>query len=149
MIDYDGRVLEKYKASEKASTLSSSDSSPSYKDPANSNQNKPSGDQENDNVFSDSDDEEKDVSINRCSSNVTSGPREPPLPPQESRKTEAEVTTLRKSTENISLNGTQQSTPNNEQVQRSIPNLDSGDIKAIAADASVFSFGDDEDFESD
>ncbi|GER30920.1 Phosphatidylinositol-3,5-trisphosphate 3-phosphatase anddual-specificity protein phosphatase PTEN [Striga asiatica] len=30
-----------------------------------------------------------------------------------------------------------------------IPNMDSTDIKAIAADASVFSFGDDEDYESD
>ncbi|GKE03043.1 hypothetical protein Tco_1391026, partial [Tanacetum coccineum] len=138
MIDYDGTMPEKYKANEKtASTLSSNSSSPSYKDRPTSNQSKASGDHENDNVFSDSDDEAA------------------PSPSSESGK--IKVTNLRKNTQQLSLNSSQQSTSNvqgskdtqNEQVEKSIPNLNSGDIKAIAADASVFSFGDDEDYESE
>nr|GEV84343.1 phosphatidylinositol 3,4,5-trisphosphate 3-phosphatase and protein-tyrosine-phosphatase PTEN2A-like [Tanacetum cinerariifolium] len=156
MIDYDGTMPEKYKANEKtASTLSSNSSSPSYKDRPTSNQSKASGDHENDNVFSDSDDD-KAVSTERSSTSEITGPGAAPSPSSESGKIK-EVTNLRKNTQQLSLNSSQQSTSNvrgskdtqNEQVEKSIPNLNSGDIKAIAADASVFSFGDDEDYESD
>ncbi|KAK9053254.1 hypothetical protein SSX86_029887 [Deinandra increscens subsp. villosa] len=147
MIDYDGTMPEKYKINEKPS-ISSNDSSPSYKG-SNSSRNKASNDQENDDVFSDSDDEEdKAVSAKTGSTNVITGPATTP-PPQPPRKIEAEMTTLRKNTQQLSLNTKQQSTSDNKQVEKSIPNLNSGDIKAIAADASVFSFGDDEDDESD
>ncbi|KAI3665689.1 hypothetical protein L6452_44319 [Arctium lappa] len=153
MIDYDGTIPEKYKTNDKPST-SSNDSSPSYKNPAN--QNKASGEQENDNVFSDSDDGDEPASTDRSRPNVTSRPgtAPPSPPPPESGKMEAEVTNMRKNTEQLSLNSRQQSiqgsnNTRNEQVERSIPNLNSGDIKAIAADASVFSFGDDEDDESE
>ncbi|KAJ9564045.1 hypothetical protein OSB04_000011 [Centaurea solstitialis] len=154
MVDYDGTIPEKYKANDKPST-SSNDSLQSSKHP-NLNQNKASGDQENDNVFSDSDDEDEPASTNRSAPNVAAsrpGTAPPSLPPPESGKTASEVTSLRKNTEQLSLNR-QQSIPGsnnipNEQVERSIPNLNSGDIKAIAADASVFSFGDDEDYESE
>ncbi|XP_024974613.1 phosphatidylinositol 3,4,5-trisphosphate 3-phosphatase and protein-tyrosine-phosphatase PTEN2A-like [Cynara cardunculus var. scolymus] len=154
MIDYDGTIPEKYKTSDKPST-SSNDSSAPYKDP-NFNQNKASGDQENDNVFSDSDDGDEPASTDRNRPNLASRPgtAPPSPPPAESGKMEAEVTNLRKNTEQLSLNSRQQSiqgsnNTRNEQVERSIPNLNSGDIKAIAADASVFSFGDDEDDESE
>ncbi|KAM0057874.1 putative phosphoric monoester hydrolase [Helianthus debilis subsp. tardiflorus] len=148
MIDYDGTVPEKYKANEK-SNLSSADCSPSYKDSTNSSRNKASSDQENDDVFSDSDDEDKPVSAKRSSSNTISGPVTAPPPPQQSGKIDADVTTLRKNIQQLSLNSKQQSTSDNKQFEKpkSIPNLDSGDIKAIAADASVFSFGDDEEDE--
>ncbi|XP_071702243.1 phosphatidylinositol 3,4,5-trisphosphate 3-phosphatase and protein-tyrosine-phosphatase PTEN2A-like [Rutidosis leptorrhynchoides] len=158
MIDYDGTISQKYKATDKPS-LSSNDSSPSYKDPADSNQSKSSTkDQEKDDVFSDSDDEDKAVSNKRSSRNVTSGSgTAPSAAPRKSGKIEAEVTSLRENTKQLSLNSSQQSTSNTEvvndvrngEIERSIPNLNSGDIKAIAADASVFSFGDDEDDESE
>ncbi|KAI3713035.1 hypothetical protein L1987_71605 [Smallanthus sonchifolius] len=147
MIDYDGTMPEKYKANEKPS-ISSNDSSPSYK-ASNSGQNKASNDQENDNVFSDSDDEDKAVSVKTSSTNAIPGPGTAPTPPQLSGKTEAQVTTLTKNTQQLTLNSKQQSKSDNKQAERLIPNLNSGDIKAIAADASVFSFGDDEDFESE
>ncbi|KAK1439013.1 hypothetical protein QVD17_04828 [Tagetes erecta] len=150
MIDYDGTVPDKYKANEKPS-ISSNDSSPSDKNSKNSSRNKASNsnDQENDNVFSDSDDEDKAVSTKQTSTDVTSGPGTVPPTAKPSGKTEAEVASLRKNTQQLSLNSKQQSTSDNRQVDKSILSLNSGDIKAIAADASVFSFGDDEDYESE
>lgn len=147
MIDYDGTAPDKYKANEKPS-ICSTDSSPSYKHSTNSSRNKASNDQENDNVFSDSDDEDKAVSTKQTSTDATSGPGTIPPPARQSGKTEAEVATLRKNTQQLSLNSKQQSTSDNRQVDKSILSLNS-DIKAIAADASVFSFGDDEDYESE
>ncbi|KAL8238118.1 hypothetical protein R6Q59_019199 [Mikania micrantha] len=138
MIDYDGTMPEKYKATEKPS-ISSNDSSPSYKGSTNSSRNKTSNEQENDNVFSDSDDEDKNMPAKTNSTTVISRPGTTPTPPRQTGKLEAELTP--------SKNTKQQSASNDK--HNSIPNLNSGDIKAIAADASVFTFGDDEDDESE
>ncbi|KAL8200566.1 hypothetical protein R6Q57_011905 [Mikania cordata] len=138
MIDFDGTMPEKYKATEKPS-IGSNDSSPSYKGSTNSSQNKSSNEQENDNVFSDSDDEDKNMPAKTNSTTVISRPGTTPTPPQQSGKLQAEVSPLK--------NTKQQSASNDK--HNSIPNLNSGDIKAIAADASVFTFGDDEDDESE
>ncbi|XP_076918045.1 phosphatidylinositol 3,4,5-trisphosphate 3-phosphatase and protein-tyrosine-phosphatase PTEN2A-like [Bidens hawaiensis] len=156
MIDYDGTTPDKYKANEKP-TLSSNDCSPSNKD---SRRKKDSNSQETDNVFSDSDDEDKPVSAKPSSSKASKAIKEqavttPPTPQQ------SDVTTLRKNTQQLFLHSTQQTSDNQQSTQQTsdskhvekttpnLPNLDSGDIKAIAADASVFSFGDDEDYESE
>ncbi|KAI3503060.1 hypothetical protein L1887_31495 [Cichorium endivia] len=131
MIAYDGTIPEKYKSTDKP-ILGSNDSSPSYND---STPSKPSGDQDNDNVFSDDDDEGKDKP-----------PREkraPTAPPP--GKIDPEVSALRKNTEQLSLNSKSATNVVRTEEDGSIANLNSGDIKAIAADASVFSFGDDED----
>ncbi|KAI7739285.1 hypothetical protein M8C21_017515 [Ambrosia artemisiifolia] len=147
MIDYDGTVPDKYKSNEKPS-LSSTDCSPSYKSSTSSSPNKASNNQDNDNVFSDSDDEVKPMSAKPSSSKAISEPGTA-SPTQQSGKIDADVTALRKNIQQLSLNSKQQSTSDNKKVGKVIPNLDSGDIKAIAADASVFSFGDDEDDEDE
>ncbi|KAL7610695.1 phosphatidylinositol 3,4,5-trisphosphate 3-phosphatase and protein-tyrosine-phosphatase PTEN2A [Lactuca sativa] len=138
MIDYDGTIPEKYKSSDKPMLISSNDSSPSYNNPSNSNsaRNKDS----DENVFSDSDDDDDDQKDDDKSTVSIA------LPPG---KIESEVTTLNKKTQLLSLNSNPTLVKNEADKPKPIPNLNPGDIKAIAADASVFSFGDDEDDLSD
>jgi phosphatidylinositol-3,4,5-trisphosphate 3-phosphatase/dual-specificity protein phosphatase PTEN len=136
MIDYDGSTPTKPKPNNNTSEESSRGSEKTTTtnhaaSPSNPTQN-------NDNVFSDSDGEESEPS--RISSSET----------QTVEKGDDTNTTIRNETEKICVVGpTEMSTANETKSVVDIPNFDSGDIKAIAADASVFSFGDDEDYESD
>ncbi|OMO56610.1 hypothetical protein CCACVL1_26429 [Corchorus capsularis] len=155
MIDYDGRLATNSKATNSANKGTEGNSDYA-KDgaTANSKQNKVSGNEDNDDVFSDSDGEESGT------------PR--------SRQTQATAGVRAAASSNLSNNATRQvgmSTPethqrsvkneepasnnaskDNESTGLAVPNLNSmgaSDIKAMAADASVFSFGDDEDYESE
>ncbi|KAL3525662.1 hypothetical protein ACH5RR_014034 [Cinchona calisaya] len=110
-----------------------------------------------DDVFSDSDGEDS-VPTRRSAGNTSSaaGGTAAPL---ESGSKENQMASFTHQTEQLSLGSKESTNSQNDTsketkfdgVERagSIPNLGSGDIKAIAADASVFSFGDDEDYESE
>lgn len=157
MIDYDGTISTKSKA---GNSCKGSDGKPSNTSAsgnevaAYSNQSKVSENQDNDDVFSDSDGEETAASRSTLAQ-ISSGAGVTATP-QESG-TKEQIATLTHGTERLSLSskGPAQSNASNDikenvaEKPSSIPNLNSGDIKAIAADASVFSFGDDEDYESE
>ncbi|KAK2967625.1 hypothetical protein RJ640_030496 [Escallonia rubra] len=158
MIDYDSSVPTKYKADDHAGKESDarSGNTTTLSDgvAANSNQNKVAGNQDSDDVFSDSDGEETQGSRSGLA-HASSGTTAAPL---ESGTTSKQIATLVHGTEELSVRSkepTQTSIASKEKTTEeaarsvSIPNLDSGDIKAMAADASVFSFGDDEDYDSE
>lgn len=143
MIDY-GTLPARYKTNK---------SDERYGKPAVSNQSIASENQENDNVFSDSDGEETAISGGR-SSHTASGTGVV-AKPLDSATTKDQ--TVRHGTKQLSTNsdGSRQGKASDDKKQDAskkeslIPNLNSGDIKAIAADASVFSFGDEEDYLSE
>ncbi|KAK1383236.1 phosphatidylinositol 3,4,5-trisphosphate 3-phosphatase and protein-tyrosine-phosphatase PTEN2A-like [Heracleum sosnowskyi] len=149
MIDYDGTLPTRYKA-KKSDGRSKPAAVSSDKDATSSNQSIASENQENDNVFSDSDGEEAATSGGR-SSHTASGTGKP----LDSATTEDQTVTH--GTKQLSTNsaGSRQGKASDDKKQNAskkeslIPNLNSGDIKAIAADASVFSFGDEEDYLSE
>ncbi|KAK3019067.1 hypothetical protein RJ639_004354 [Escallonia herrerae] len=158
MIDYDSSVPTKYKADDHAGK--ESDARPGNTTTlsdgvaANSNQNKVAGNQDSDDVFSDSDGEETQGSRSGLA-HASSGRTAAPL---EYGTTSKQIATLVHGTEELSVRSkepTQTSIPSKEKTTDeavrsvSIPNLGSGDFKAMAADASVFSFGDDEDYDSE
>lgn len=157
MIDYDGTIPAKYKtedASKKTDETSGNNSSTDGTK-ANSDQSKGSGSRDhNDDVFSDSDGEESTKTSARSSSAAPSGGV------IDSGTREEQITQVTRQTEQLAIGGqepTNLNTDNSSEIKidaiertASIPNLGSSDIKAIAADASVFSFGDDdEDYESE
>lgn len=144
MIDFDGTIPAKYQTNNTSKVPDrrlNNASATTDEVASNSSQTKVSANQDNDNVFSDSDEEETESS-RRSLSNTASR-----AAPAQSGNTSEQITSIENGTEQLSLGNTKPS----DKVERStpIPNLDSGDIKAIAADASVFTFGDEEDFESD
>ncbi|KAM7507129.1 hypothetical protein LguiA_017582 [Lonicera macranthoides] len=155
MIDHDGTTPTKYKANQanEGSDRRSGETPTNHGDAAtHSNKSKAPENQDNDNVFSDSDGEETSSSRRNTTSEPGIG-----APPQSGTMPD-QISNLRQGTEQLSIgskNNTQINASNEKKSDRdderpaSIPNFDSGDIKAIAADASVFSFGDDEDYESD
>lgn len=105
-----------------------------------------------DDVFSDSDGEEPMASRSSADQHISSAPQ------SESSIKSERVSSVSHQTERLSLGResiSSQSRTSNEvkvdEVERAstISNMGSTDIKAIAADASVFSFGDDEDDESE
>lgn len=158
MIDYDGTIPTKSKAgnSSKGSDGRPGNTSASGNEvAAYSNQSKVSENQDNDDVFSDSDGEETAASRSRLA-HISSRAGVTATPQESGTKTE-QIATVTHGTERLSLSskGPAQSNASNDikenvvEKPSSIPNLNSGDIKAIAADASVFSFGDDEDYESE
>ncbi|XP_075482416.1 phosphatidylinositol 3,4,5-trisphosphate 3-phosphatase and protein-tyrosine-phosphatase PTEN2A-like [Primulina tabacum] len=154
MIDYDGTVPSKVKTDRDTNsanaTLRDAPSSSEHK--ADPDQSKASGKQkEGDDVFSDSDTEEPANSRSKIGPGTASHPKSGTSPSEQ-------MSSISHQTEELSLGRNSPSshfdTSNEmklEGIQRasSNPNMESTDLKAIAADASVFSFGDDEDDESD
>lgn len=162
MIDYDGTLPTRFKAgsaTNKSDSSSSSASGSTVGSEANSKKKQASQSEDNDDVFSDSDGEEKGAP-NRKAGVATSGAEH-----VHQSKTIAEQTgNLARETEQLSLGSERHSQANvlqeatvdvvrkTDSGNEALPKLDSAgvsDIKAMAADASVFTFGDGEDFESD
>lgn len=153
MIDYDGSVPARKMAEtgNKESdgrggiVVSSTDSV------ANANQNKDTENLDNDDVFSDSEGEEtmssKSSQARAISGDLTSSDLQ-------SGTMVEEMKDLTHGTQRLSLSKeARRSSDSNESKIDGTGRLGSGgmssDIKAIAADASVFTFGDEEDYESE
>lgn len=162
MIDYDGILPARFKAgsaTNKSDGSSSSAPGSTVGSEANFKKKQASQSEDNDDVFSDSDGEEKGAP-NRKAGIATSG-----VEHVHQSKTIAEQTgNLARETERLSLGSERHSQANvlqeatvdvvrkTDSGNEALPKQDSAgvsDIKAMAADASVFTFGDDEDFESD
>ncbi|KZV39735.1 tyrosine-protein phosphatase TPTE-like [Dorcoceras hygrometricum] len=154
MIDYDGTVPLKDKTDRdtNSANATSKDAPPSSEHKANPDQSNASRKQkEEDDVFSDSDAEESASSRSKIGTGAASNTKSDASPGEQ-------ISSLSHQTDQLSLGRNSASSNFNtspemklEDIQRasSNPNMDSTDLKAIAADASVFSFGDDEDDESD
>lgn len=165
MIDYDGTLPMRSKAdsSNKQSDsclgcISTSNTGVA----ANSNRSKVSRSEDNDDVFSDSEGEETGAPRSR-QAQATSGAGSAGTGHVSSATTE-KIGSLTHRTDHLAFRSQEpaQTIASKETTSDGAgkpsssietPNLDSAavstDIKAIAADASVFSFGDEEDFESD
>lgn len=154
MVDYDGSVPVKSKADGAAKgkdPRQGNSSSSSERIKGNLNKNTVSGGQNRgDDVFSDSDGEEAAPSStkSRTSASQTAAAG------VDSGSQKEQIANLTHNAEQLSLRSSDPksgaSEIKDETVERAaIPNLGSSDIKAIAADASVFSFGDDDDYESE
>ncbi|KAL1564178.1 Phosphatidylinositol 3,4,5-trisphosphate 3-phosphatase and protein-tyrosine-phosphatase pten2a [Salvia divinorum] len=156
MVDYDGTAPLKTRADD---NTKGADGKP--QDVPSSSENKNRSSQQNkqnneDDVFSDSDGEEPAPSR---SSSVDPRPISiAGTAPQSEQATKSErVSSVSHQMERVSVGRESMSSQSQskevkvDEVERAstIPNMGSTDIKAIAADASVFSFGDDEDDESD
>ncbi|KAL7101430.1 hypothetical protein ACP275_08G053100 [Erythranthe tilingii] len=148
MIDYDGTTIPKTKTDHNTKGEEGKSSNESK---ANSEQSNASRKQnKDDDVFSDSEGEEESTTSRSKQGNTIS---------TESRSDAGGISAISHQTEKLSLGRESTSSEPRtshevkidgaERATAKIPNLDSADIKAIAADASVFSFGDDEDYESD
>lgn len=162
MIDYDGTLPTRSKAdsmANKSDGTSTSAPGSTVGTEANSNRKQASQSEDNDDVFSDSDGEEKGAP-NRMPARATSI-AEPVHPSNSTAEQignvvrEIEPLSLgseRHSQANVSQEATVDGIRKTDSSSETLPKLDSvggSDIKAMAADASVFTFGDDEDFESD
>ncbi|XP_059623933.1 phosphatidylinositol 3,4,5-trisphosphate 3-phosphatase and protein-tyrosine-phosphatase PTEN2A-like [Cornus florida] len=153
MIDYDGTIPTSNKAGDagvQSDGKSVNASASTDRAASTSDQSEVSGSVDNDDVFSDSDGEE----------NVSSKSRKTRAASEQSGTTVEQMATLTQGTQQMSLGSKDLAQTNNaygetktDGVERSdsITKVDSGvsDIKAIAADASVFSFGCEEDYESE
>ncbi|KAF7129378.1 hypothetical protein RHSIM_Rhsim10G0113100 [Rhododendron simsii] len=151
MIDYDGSIPTRKKAEignkesdgRVGNALSSTDSV------TTANQNKDTENQDNDDVFSDSEGEET-TSSKSSQARATSGA----LTSTHTQSGNEEVKDLTHGTQRLSLS--KEATRSSDSSETKIDGLGrlgsggmSSDIKAIAADASVFTFGDEEDYESE
>lgn len=160
MVDYDGTIPSKIRTAQDTKGVDGNSRDPpsSSENKDTSQQNDASRKQNNeDDVFSDSDGEEPTAST-RSSVDHHSVSAAGSAPQSESGSKSERVSSVSHQTERLSLGResiSSQSRNSSElkvdEVDRAsaIPNLGSTDIKAIAADASVFSFGDDEDDESE
>ncbi|KAL2241647.1 UNVERIFIED_CONTAM: Phosphatidylinositol 3,4,5-trisphosphate 3-phosphatase and protein-tyrosine-phosphatase PTEN2A [Sesamum indicum] len=156
MIDYDGTIPPKMKTDRNKNNGDgkSRDAPSSSENKANSQQSNTSRKQNNeDDVFSDSEGEEP---ASRSTMNQTLSAAGTARHSESGTKDE-HIPTISHQTEQLSLGreSTSSQSRNSREmkinvVERAptIPDLDTTDIKAIAADASVFSFADDEDYES-
>lgn len=163
MLDYDGKLPTKSKAESANKQSSSSGSVPTSNAgvTAKSNRSTVSGSEDNDDVFSDSEGEDSGASKRRqgqAASDAGSAKTD-----QISGATAENIGNLTHRTGHLSLSSQKpsQNTASKETASDGAGKPASGiesrrlgsggvsDIKAIAADASVFSFGDEEDFESD
>ncbi|XP_052195699.1 phosphatidylinositol 3,4,5-trisphosphate 3-phosphatase and protein-tyrosine-phosphatase PTEN2A-like isoform X2 [Diospyros lotus] len=150
MIDYDGSTPARRKPQDSSNRSEGrAGNAPPSNDSVSApqNQSKVSTNQENDDVFSDSEGEETGSSKSRPAQ-AASGAGPP------AHLNHATTIALTHGTPQLSLSKeTTQSTASNEMKIDGVGRLDSegmSDIKAIAADASVFTFGDDdEDYESE
>ncbi|RVX23906.1 Phosphatidylinositol 3,4,5-trisphosphate 3-phosphatase and protein-tyrosine-phosphatase PTEN2A [Vitis vinifera] len=151
MIDYDGTIQTRFKSD---SSRNGSDGNSGYVPApsggvaATSNQSKVSESQDNDDVFSDSEGEETESST-RKQAQTTSGTGHG-APGPKSGSTVEQIAGIKHGTEHLSLVSEQPSQINPSKEPKSDGALQEvSDFKAIAADASVFSFGDEEDYESE
>lgn len=152
LVDYDAAVLARPPSEATASTPVGVSGPPTPVEvaAAATNSNKDSGNQEKDDVFSDSEAEETGSSKTRQTkeapemSGTDSTTASPPdkLDPKQ-------VASLANKTEKVSLGkgGSVHTRSKKDPVENSAGEV--SEFKAMAADASVFSFGDDEDDESD
>nr|XP_023871780.1 phosphatidylinositol 3,4,5-trisphosphate 3-phosphatase and protein-tyrosine-phosphatase PTEN2A-like [Quercus suber] len=156
MVDYNGTLPTR---SEADSTSKQSDGTSNAGVTAKSNRSKVTRSEDNDDVFSDSEGEETSASKSReASSGAQSAANS-----HASNTTAEKIGNLTHKTDQLSL-GSEEPTQGNAYKEITsdgtgkpasgleTPNLVSSgasDFKAMAADASVFTFGDDEDFESD
>ncbi|XP_057491740.1 phosphatidylinositol 3,4,5-trisphosphate 3-phosphatase and protein-tyrosine-phosphatase PTEN2A-like [Actinidia eriantha] len=154
MIDYDGSIPAKKKAehsSKESDGRKGNATSTSDEVASTTHQSKANENQDNDDVFSDSDGEE---TASSKSSQARAGSGAGPPTHLKSATGVEQMTGLTHGTQQLSVSrGPMQSNSANETKTDGVGRFDSGgmssDIKAIAADASVFSFGDEEDYESD
>lgn len=122
-------------------------------------QTKESGTQDKDDVFSDSEAEDGSSKSRRAEAASAAGERVGQTTSSSKRKSEADqIASLTKATEQVSITNTGSSqahttTEPKTNAGASVPSIEvpvsESEFKAMAADASVFSFGDDEDYESD
>lgn len=164
MIDYDGTMPAKANSDstgKEPDTISRS-SDPNGRAATKSNSTKASQKDDNDDdVFSDSEGEETRPSKNKQVRPLCGD--EPTLVPDARSSSVKQMETLTQSADKLSLSSEQYSQNYATKEVRcdgaeksasglEMPKLDSGgvsDFKAIAADASVFTFGDEEDYESE
>ncbi|XP_021288941.1 phosphatidylinositol 3,4,5-trisphosphate 3-phosphatase and protein-tyrosine-phosphatase PTEN2A [Herrania umbratica] len=165
LVDYNGTVPTKPQtgnAATKPDESSGSNAASADGGAASSNQNKVPGHNEKDDVFSDSEAEESGSSKSRrrkaASAEGAAAPSATSKP--ETNSNSDQVASLVQSTEHVSLgnanaqqmHGT--SEPRKDAVGEAAAagvqvSSSESEFKAMAADASVFSFGDDEDYESE
>lgn len=161
MIDYDGTLTTRSKADSvgRKSDGSTTSDATSVGVESNSDSKQVPQNEDNDDVFSDSDGDEKGAPKSHTAG-TTSGDKHVLA----STITSEQIGNLSRQTDQLALgtqthpqvNVLQEATTDvarkTDSGHEAYPNMDSAvvhDIKAIAADASVFTFGDDEDFESD
>lgn len=163
LVDYNGNVeTSKLETNPKKSDESSSTSPAPVEVPTPApSEDKESGDHDKDDVFSDGEAEHPASSRSKQTKapsetveTVTSATRE-----SEANKNSNQITNITQATEQVSL-GNKISTsshsagePKRDVDGRTVSSLEvpssESEFKAMAADASVFTFGDDEDYESD
>ncbi|KAH9712079.1 phosphatidylinositol 3,4,5-trisphosphate 3-phosphatase and dual-specificity protein phosphatase pten [Citrus sinensis] len=163
MIDYDGILPTKTKsdsANRRQDCSTDYASVPTGGATIGPNHRKVTKSEDNDDVFSDSDGEEADTSKSRQADAASGGESAPhgilsnsmaDNVPQSQRSGHLSLSNEKPKVKNVSKEPT---TDGVREPASSLPmpNLDSmgaSDIKSMAADASVFSFGDDEDYESE
>ncbi|KAH9663719.1 phosphatidylinositol 3,4,5-trisphosphate 3-phosphatase and dual-specificity protein phosphatase pten [Citrus sinensis] len=163
MIDYDGILPTKTKsdsANRRQDCSTDYASVPTDGATIGPNHRKVTKSEDNDDVFSDSDGEEADTSKSRQADAASGGESAPhgilsnstaDNVPQSQRSGHLSLSNEKPKVKNVSKEPT---TDGVREPASSLPmpNLDSmgaSDIKSMAADASVFSFGDDEDYESE
>lgn len=162
MIDYDGSLPTRLKtdSTSKGSDRRSIHDRASGNEAAQSNTNKISGGEEkDDDVFSDSDEENGDIKTSLAHSTSGTGNGTSKADHSSTTIASGRIVSLAHDTSCLTLGNEKNSQPNAPKepavIQPSaieIPNLDlvrASDFKAIAADASVFTFGDEEDFDSE
>ncbi|XP_062102648.1 phosphatidylinositol 3,4,5-trisphosphate 3-phosphatase and protein-tyrosine-phosphatase PTEN2A-like [Humulus lupulus] len=151
MIDYDGTLPAKSNPKAKSDSSSTSHAPPNSSVGAESNSKRKQVPQneDNDDVFSDSDGDEKGAAKSRAAATPTSTA----TLSEQTGNLSGQTDRLSLGTETRVLQeGTTDGVRKTDCSNDALPKMDStggSDIKAMAADASVFSFGDDEDFESD
>ncbi|GMI67248.1 PTEN 2, phosphatase and TENsin homolog deleted on chromosome ten 2A [Hibiscus trionum] len=157
MVDYNGTPMANSKSD--SANKGTEGNSGCVKDgvvDANSNQSKASRTEENDDIFSDSDGEESGASTSKPTQPaaavgpVTSSNLTTPAPEQTGTSKPAvknQEILSNSSSKDIAINGSGK--PPTGLELPSVELMSASDIKAMAADASVFSFGDEEDYESE
>lgn len=163
MIDYDGTLptrSKSYSSPKKSDGSSSHVPDSSGRVEANSSRSKAPQSEDNDDVFSESEEEETGASKKQPAR--ASSKAEPAGLDHASKTTPQQIENLAHGTNQMTLSSSKKDMLINslpepiegakKHAAGEMPSLDSegvNDIKAIAADASVFTFGDEEDFESE
>lgn len=163
LVDYNGNVVtsEPETITKKSDESSSSSPAPVKESTAIPNADKESGSHDKDDVFSDGEGEHPGSSRSKQAKapseaveTVTNATRE-----SEANKISNQITNITHATEQVTL-GNKISTPSysagepkSDVDKRTVSSVEvpssESEFKAMAADASVFTFGDDEDYESD